>query len=901
MAGKTYKIAFELAAKLAGSYTTSMTRALGDLNDLEERARRLNSIRISDDMVRPLRDGLRHLERDFQEIRTAPKPTGIFTNLNQELKEAARESRQLLTNLQQIRGIRMPGNMFGNDMRRYLRDVEELERRMRDLQNAGGPGSGGGGPDGGGGGGGIGGAAGAIGAVGLVGGAALAGAAAFGAAGAATYNFADEYSSAMAQIKAATDVTEADMGQFSKITVSLYNQGLGENFYELADSLSVVRQITKQSGSELENTTKYAIAYADTFGEDLSESIRATDTMVKNFGITSEQAYNLLAQGAKNGLNKSHELIDTANEYAPYFAKLGFSADQMFDTFAAGLEAGAFNLDKIGDGIKEFGIRTKDGSKASLDAYKAIGLNGQAMTDQFAAGGVEAQKAFLATVKAINSLENPTKRNAVAIQLFGTQAEDLEDRVIKAYGNVQKQFDMTKATMEEITEIKYSTIGKAFAGIGRQLQTTFLLPLSQAALPLLQKFSNWFQDKIPVIQGFFSKVGGFISETTGKIGGQLQPAFEKAFSGDFKGAGFDLAKMLGMSDADANEIIAGLSDLFGQMTGLVNDVIAAYKSFSPYISSALGSVGKIIKQIAPVVMKVGSTFWQAFSQITKALLPIGIYIQGKLWPIISKVFGFIADDVVPAVSKAFTDMMPSIISVATKFGNVISALFNVVKPVIDALVGAFNFAFPTIKAVVLSVIHSVSGIFNGLMTTIGGVLDFITGVFTGDWGKAWQGVVDVFDGIFSALVSILKVPINAVIGLINQVFEKIGTVSIDIPDWVPGFGGKTLGFELPQIPLLAQGGVTTGPTLAMIGEGAEQEAVLPLSKLESLLGFAGGAGSGGSGGGDIYVDFAPQITIQGGGDSSIKEQVRQGAAMTLPELERMLQQLANQRKRVSFS
>ncbi|MEK3873718.1 MULTISPECIES: phage tail tape measure protein [unclassified Paenibacillus] len=898
MAGKTYKIAFELAAKLAGSYTTSMTRALGDLNDLEEKARRLNSIRISDDMVRPLRDGLRHLERDFQEIRTAPKPTGIFTNLNQELKEAARESRQLLTNLQQIRGIRMPGNMFGNDMRRYLRDVEELERRMRDLQNAGGPGSGGGGPDGGGG---IGGAAGAIGAVGLVGGAALAGAAAFGAAGVATYNFADEYSSAMAQIKAATGASAGEMDNFGKVAQSLYNQGLGEGFYDLAQSISIVRQVTKQTGAELEDSTKYAIAYADTFGEDITQSIKAADTMVKNFGITSEQAYNLLAQGAQKGLNKSDELIDTANEYAPYFAKLGFSADQMFDIFAAGLEAGAFNLDKVGDGIKEFGIRTKDGSKASLEAYKAIGLNGQEMTKQFAEGGVTAQKAFLATVKAINSISDAEKKNAVSVQLFGTQAEDLEERVIKAYGNVQKQFDMTKATMEEITEIKYSTIGKAFSGIGRQLQTTFLLPLSQAALPLLQKFSNWFQVKIPVIQGFFSKMGGFISATAGKIGGKLQPAFEKALSGDFVGAGLDIAKMFGLSDSDAASVQDTIGSVFADLKGISGELMGSFKSMAPTFQSIFGSIGDIFKQILPIALKVGATLYKVGTNILKGIMPAVQYISSKLWPIISKVFGFIADDIAPAVSRAFDAMLPTIVSVSSKVGSTFMALFNFVKPVIDALVGAFNFAFPTIKAVVLSVIHSVSGIFNGLMTTIGGVLDFITGVFTGDWGKAWQGVVDVFDGIFSALVSILKVPINAVIGLINQVFEKIGTVSIDIPDWVPGFGGKTLGFELPQIPLLAAGGVTTGPTLAMIGEGAEQEAVLPLSKLESLLGFAGGAGSGGSGGGDIYVDFAPQITIQGGGDSSIKEQVRQGVAMTLPELERMLQQLANQRKRVSFS
>ncbi|MFP3360351.1 phage tail tape measure protein, partial [Planococcus sp. SIMBA_143] len=90
---------------------------------------------------------------------------------------------------------------------------------------------------------------------------------------------------------------------------------------------------------------------------------------------TSTEAYNLLAQGAKNGLNKSDELLDTANEYSPYFKSLGFNANQMFDTFIAGAEKGAFNLDKVGDAVKEFNIRAKDGSKASSEAFQALGMN----------------------------------------------------------------------------------------------------------------------------------------------------------------------------------------------------------------------------------------------------------------------------------------------------------------------------------------------------------------------------------------------------------------------------------------------------------------------------------------------------------------------------------------------
>ncbi|MNW38871.1 Chromosome partition protein Smc [compost metagenome] len=339
------------------------------------------------------------------------------------------------------------------------------------------------------------------------------------------------------QMGAATGATVEEMAQFKDITQEIYRGNLGEGFNDIANTLVHVRQVTGQAGDTLEDTTKSALIYRDVFGEDIAESIKAVDTMMKNFGITSEQSYNLLAQGAQKGLNKSGELLDTANEYSPLFAKLGFSANGMFDTFSAGLEAGAFNLDKVGDGIKEFGIRTKDGSKQSLEAYKAIGLDGKEMTAQFAAGGDMAQKAFLKTVKAINSVQDPVKRNTAAVQLFGTQAEDLEDRVINSYGNIQKQFDMTADTMKQIEEVRYSSVTKDIQKLGRELMDSVVIPIGEDLMPVLQNLVAWASENKDVIKTLalgvpagmltknavsmgkdFTKVGKTLLGTTNNVG-----------------------------------------------------------------------------------------------------------------------------------------------------------------------------------------------------------------------------------------------------------------------------------------------------------------------------------------------------------------------------------------------
>ncbi|ELC8455928.1 phage tail tape measure protein [Clostridium perfringens] len=127
-----------------------------------------------------------------------------------------------------------------------------------------------------------------------------------------------------------------------------------------------------------------------------------------------------------------------------------------------------------------------------------------------------------------------------------------------------------------------------------------------------------------------------------------------------------------------------------------------------------------------------------------------------------------------------------------------------------------------------SIINGVKGVFNGLIT-------FFKGVFTGNWRMAFQGLANVVKSIFGTMGAIIKSPINAAISGINMAIRGVNKLSFDIPDWVPGLGGKHFGIHVPQIPALAEGGIVTKATMALVGEGKEHEAVIPLSKLDSLV------------------------------------------------------------------
>ncbi|WP_440421635.1 phage tail tape measure protein [Paenibacillus sp. SAFN-054] len=332
---------------------------------------------------------------------------------------------------------------------------------------------------------------------------------AFGAAGAialggfavAATEAAANFEKSMSHVQMATGATNEQMEATKAIATELYNQNFGESWQDLGSAIAETSQITRQQGKDLENTTRNALLLRDAFGYEVSESVRAADTVMKNFGITSDQAFNLIAQGKQKGLDFSGELLDTLNEYSLQFKSLGFNADQMFDTLAAGAAEGAFNLDKVADAVKEFNIRSKDaGDNNAIQAYEMLGLNAEKMMHTFAEGGPKAQKSFQQIIQMISDIADPVEQNTVATGLFGTQFEDLQKDVITAMGSVQNQFDMTKDSMGELNQIKFNTPGEAAARIGRQLETNLLIPIGKKLLPYLTQFSEWLEQAGPQLQ-----------------------------------------------------------------------------------------------------------------------------------------------------------------------------------------------------------------------------------------------------------------------------------------------------------------------------------------------------------------------------------------------------------------
>lgn len=332
---------------------------------------------------------------------------------------------------------------------------------------------------------------------------------------------ADELKQSYNTLQTQTGATDDEMKNLEQSLKNIYSNNYGESFEDIAQAMVEVKNQTGLTGEELEKTTQNAIALKDTFGFEVQESTRTADMMMKQFGLTSEEAFNLISQGSQAGLDKDGNLLDSINEYSVYFSQLGFSAEDMFNMIKNGAESGAFDIDRLGEAVNEFGIRAKDGSETTVLAFESLGLNADEMQMKFAEGGESANEAFRQVAEALNNCDDEVVKNTAGVNLFGTMWEDVGQSAVNALVDTNGEFDRTKSTMEDINNIKYDSLESAFTGIGRQIETGVMIPLGEQLLPKLNDFANWVNENMPTIQSVaddvFNGIGNAVNFVTDNL------------------------------------------------------------------------------------------------------------------------------------------------------------------------------------------------------------------------------------------------------------------------------------------------------------------------------------------------------------------------------------------------
>lgn len=338
-----------------------------------------------------------------------------------------------------------------------------------------------------------------------------AGTAIAGAAG-ATLTMAASAEEAMDRVRMQTGATEGQMRGLEETVNSIFSSGLGEDFDDVAASVGLIAQTTGELRPDrLEALARNAFTLKDAFGFEMEEQLRAVNSLTSNFGITAEQAFGLIAQGAQEGLNRNGDLMDVINEYSVHYKNLGYNADEFMNSLKNGADSGVFSIDKLGDAMKEFGIRTKDGSEGTMSAFAELGLDGEKLTKMFSQGGAAAKQAADEVTGRLNSMRNETAKNRVGVALYGSMWEDMGPKSIAAISDVRGDIKKTKDTMTELRDTRLDSAKNEWTVLGRTVQQQLLRPMGQELLPLAKKIVDYAVKNLPKVLPHLKKIGKMVA------------------------------------------------------------------------------------------------------------------------------------------------------------------------------------------------------------------------------------------------------------------------------------------------------------------------------------------------------------------------------------------------------
>lgn len=258
-------------------------------------------------------------------------------------------------------------------------------------------------------------------------------------------------------------------------------------------------------------------------------------------------------------------------------------------------------------------------------------------------------------------------------------------------------------------------------------------------------------------------------------------------------------------------IIDGIVGLFNSVwtdavDPLIQQITKCWKDFTSILLELWKKYGKdILDDLGEFVVKTIELFQSIWDNVLEPIITPFLETISWLWD--KHLKGLIQN-----IGEFIAELVDGALKIYNKF------IQPIVMWLLEKLAPAWSFLTTTVIGLLGSMFGFISDIVSSIMRILTGLIKFITGVFTGDWKKAWEGVKDIFKGIFDMLKSIVTTPINYIIDVLNGLIAGLNKIKFDVPDWVPGIGGKKFGFDIPKIQKFENGGVLFKETYGVMGE-----------------------------------------------------------------------------------
>lgn len=586
---------------------------------------------------------------------------------------------------------------------------------------------------------------------------------------------------------------------------------------KITDSLSALGMTAKDT-TRYTNTLALAQSKGNATMENLLDSYLSVGGTMKNYNIPLNESTAILDKLADRGLKGS----EAGNSLSAIFVNLMGKTGQA-----------KVAMDELGVSLFDSSGKTKNMSKFLFELKEKL----SGMTE-------EQRNTYISMIAGKNQLDAFNKLMDATDENLIKLTEDLKD--------TDGSLDAAAKTIDSTILGNLKKLRNILVNTGIEIISKFAPNINYA----LESLQNGLINLRPKIEAF---ADGFINIVSNiaqsEVFNTVKEYVSNLFNFIISNGPQILSTLSGLIP-----IIAGIGSamavisISGKVQGIIS-VIMKLKTICMSIASAFlmwsGGAATLGEAMAFLMGTVG---WIALA--IGSIIAIGTVLYMKC----EAFRNFINSSISSIIGWFQGSLMPAIQSLVNSCLNLWNGvLWPFIQWIASTLAPIFIAQFNQIKNIVVAVFSSVGQYITNAIMTFQGVIDFITGIFTGNWELAWQGIVSIFSGIFGQIEAIARVPINAIIGMINGVISGINSLgSISLPDVL---GGGTIGLSIPEIPMLAKGGITNVPSIC--GE-AGPEAVIPLKRnnprsLSLLEKTAGAIGATGNSQGHQFV-FAPQIS-----------------------------------------
>lgn len=580
-------------------------------------------------------------------------------------------------------------------------------------------------------------------------------------------------------------------------------------------------------------------------------------------------------------------LTDVANRIATFF---GFKPPEVADTFKNALGGLKEDAD---DTTKSVGGTTKalKQMKSATMGFDELNIMPPDSSSSGGSGGGEGGGASI-----LPDFKMPSYDNLMSG--INSMADQIKKKILDAFKNSSGMFEPLIKSFDNLEKSVQPFVDLCGQGL-KWAWDNVLVPLGQWTI----------SEALPAVINLLAAAFTFVTQALIA----LQPLGEwlwnnllvpiASWTGDLF-----VTTLYAITDA-----LNGVSAWISQNQGLVQTMTVTVLSFmaawriveilsflgqSANVIGACGNIGGALKSLIAIKLIDidttirGNLLYAKDFIVAMASGTVALVEQGAKWIWITglKIADTIAQGAMTIATGAWNVVCAIATGLTTAFGVAVAFLTSPIGLVILAIgaliaigillyknwdtikqfgINAFSTVCNFVTKYFPGIADTISSVFNNVKKIFNGVIEFVTGVFTGNWRKAWQGLVDIFSGIFGYLGSIFKFPINAIIDGVNLLINGLNRLKVDIPDWVPGIGGKNFGINIPRIPHLARGGMLSDGALFQAGEAGKAEmigsynnktTVMPLentdfisSMYDAVYGAVTQAMSSGGGSGDLVL------------------------------------------------